>query len=384
MSHVSCPAHAAPTLLDGFTCDGFEQRTPESGEKAAPPAALLPEGRDCLGGEMDAEPFLSGDFTSSAEYDAGIRASGYGAREVLVGLGWALALHVSLVLAVSFLPLVAPLPAAESQFITLNLVGAGGGGGDSSNGAPVGTGGTGEGSSLPAAVQVPAPDRAASLQPAREAREIPPPEEAPPSSIVSVPPEKAVPQEKPIPPKVCRPPKRQTAAVLKRDPAKDADLVRSDAGDASASVRRETSVSGEGCAGPPVKGDGSGAPGIGDGAGAGPGAGGGSGAASGAGGGQGEFTLKQVEHPPVVLHKVEPHFPETARRMGITGRIVVKFLVKPDGHVDRASIVEVDPPGHFERCVLDALSQWKFKPGTYRGKAVATWVVQPIHFKLTR
>lgn len=381
---MGCPAQATPTLLDGFTCDGFELRATEAGERTAPPAGFLPEGRDCFGEEMDAEPFLNGDFTSSAGYDTGIRAPGYGTREVLVGLGWALALHVSLVLVAFFLPLVAPLPAAESQFITLNLVGAGGGGGNGSNGAPAGTGGAEEGASSPAAVQVPAPDRVASLQPAPEAREIPPPEKAPPSSIVPVPPEKAVPKEKPIPPKVCRPPKKQTAAALKKDPVKDAELVRSDAGDATASVRREAVVSGEGCAGPPVKGAGSGAPGIGDGAGAGPGAGGGSGATSGSGGGRGEFTLKQVEHPPVVLHKVEPHFPETARRMGITGRVVVKFLVKPDGHVDRASIVEVDPPGHFERCVLDALSQWKFKPGTYRGKAVATWVVQPIHFKLAK
>ena len=125
-----------------------------------------------------------------------------------------------------------------------------------------------------------------------------------------------------------------------------------------------------------------------DGAGLGTGQGGGTtggkgGSHHGPGTGAAEFTVKQVDRPPVVLRKVEPTFPEAARKMGLTGKVVAKLLVGADGRVSRISIREAAPHGIFEQDVLKALKQWEFKPGYYKDQAVATWVVVPVNFRLS-
>ncbi|MGV8075606.1 MAG: energy transducer TonB [Syntrophobacteraceae bacterium] len=112
--------------------------------------------------------------------------------------------------------------------------------------------------------------------------------------------------------------------------------------------------------------------------------GGGGASSAGAGSAPGEFNLKQVDQPPSPIRKVEPEFPLLARQMGTGGRVVVKFLVKADGNVSRISVVEADPGGIFEQSALNAVCRWRFKPGRFRGDAVATWVVLPIQFRFLR
>lgn len=97
----------------------------------------------------------------------------------------------------------------------------------------------------------------------------------------------------------------------------------------------------------------------------------------------GEFDATSVDKAPQILKKVEPAYPAAARRLGICGRVVVKFLVEPDGSVAKLSIVEAHPRGFFERPTLEAVGKWRFKPGRYRGNAVATWVILPVEFRLT-
>jgi TonB family protein len=107
------------------------------------------------------------------------------------------------------------------------------------------------------------------------------------------------------------------------------------------------------------------------------------GSSSGTGSQPGEFNANAVDQTPQVLQKVEPFYPQRARYLGVSGRVVVKFLVEADGHVSRSSILEARPEGYFEQNALEAVRRWRFKPGTYRGKAVATWVTLPVQFRLT-
>ena len=86
---------------------------------------------------------------------------------------------------------------------------------------------------------------------------------------------------------------------------------------------------------------------------------------------------------PQPLHRVEPLYPQRARKQGICGKVVLRFLVEADGHVSRPSILEANPVGYFEQSALDAIRHWRFKPGVFRGRAVATWVVLPVQFQLT-
>jgi protein TonB len=108
-----------------------------------------------------------------------------------------------------------------------------------------------------------------------------------------------------------------------------------------------------------------------------------SGSGSGTGAQTGEFDSAAVDQIPQILQKIEPDYPPRARRQCVCGRVVLRFLVQTDGRVSRASIVEASPAGYFEQSALEAVRHWHFKPGIYRGKAVATWVTLPIQFKLT-
>jgi len=96
-----------------------------------------------------------------------------------------------------------------------------------------------------------------------------------------------------------------------------------------------------------------------------------------------EFHVNQVDVAPRLVHKVEPPYPFMARRNGVCGKVTVKLLVGIDGRVSRPSIVEAEPKGIFEQSVLEVIQKWKFKPGVYHGKSVATWIILPFQFKLS-
>lgn len=104
----------------------------------------------------------------------------------------------------------------------------------------------------------------------------------------------------------------------------------------------------------------------------------------GSGASAGEFDARKVDIPPTPIHKVEPEFPLEARRIGITGKVVLRFLVKANGNVVNASVIEANPGQIFEKNALEAIKKWRFRPGYYRGIAVATWVELPIQFRLYR
>jgi len=96
-----------------------------------------------------------------------------------------------------------------------------------------------------------------------------------------------------------------------------------------------------------------------------------------------EFESGEADNDPQILRKIEPSYPYSARRRNIQGNVIVRFLVTPDGNVRKPSIVESKPGGIFEKSVLEAVTQWRFRPGYYKGKAVAVWVVLPIQFNLS-
>lgn len=96
-----------------------------------------------------------------------------------------------------------------------------------------------------------------------------------------------------------------------------------------------------------------------------------------------EFDMEEVDEKPQIISKVEPLYPYRAKRRNLDGKVVVKFLVSDAGDVRKPSVIEAEPSGIFEENTLQAIRRWRFKPGYYKGKPVATWVILPIHFKLS-
>ncbi len=82
----------------------------------------------------------------------------------------------------------------------------------------------------------------------------------------------------------------------------------------------------------------------------------------------GTFSLKQVDRPPKLLRGVKPKYPKTAHDLHITGKVVVKLLVTPEGHVRNAKVMESSPHGVFDQSVLESVGKWRFRRATITTK----------------
>ncbi|MDL1964123.1 MAG: energy transducer TonB [Deltaproteobacteria bacterium] len=94
------------------------------------------------------------------------------------------------------------------------------------------------------------------------------------------------------------------------------------------------------------------------------------------------YNQGEVDRMPMAFFKMKPIYPYRAKRLNITGKVEVKFLVDETGYVSNITILKSTPPGIFDDSVFKALPSWKFSPGEVRGHAVSTWVVTTIQFDM--
>jgi protein TonB len=95
-----------------------------------------------------------------------------------------------------------------------------------------------------------------------------------------------------------------------------------------------------------------------------------------------EFELSEVDSPPQAIRKAPAVYPFSAKRQGLTGKVMIRCLVNVDGTASKHQIVESEPKGVFDEAALEALEKWRFKPGVLGGERVSTWVRVPFVFEL--
>ena len=137
-----------------------------------------------------------------------------------------------------------------------------------------------------------------------------------------------------------------------------------------------------GVVGPPSAGPGVGN-GIGTGQGRGIGEGKGPGVGPGEGGGTGggPFHVGGGVTPPTVLQRVEPQYSEEARKARYQGTVVLEAIVRRDGTVDIQRIVRSLGFGLDENAI-QALKQWRFRPGMRNGVPVDVSLNIEVNFNL--
>jgi protein TonB len=74
--------------------------------------------------------------------------------------------------------------------------------------------------------------------------------------------------------------------------------------------------------------------------------------------------------------------PEQARIMGITGAVVMRYIVETDGSVSRIQVRNGDAPPVLVEAVRTWLERCRFKPGMARGQDARIQIDQPFVFKL--
>jgi TonB family protein len=75
-------------------------------------------------------------------------------------------------------------------------------------------------------------------------------------------------------------------------------------------------------------------------------------------------------------------YPEEAKKLGIQGKVIARFMVKEDGSVSEVKILQSASPLLDAESIRVVSSLPKFTPGTLKGKAVPVWFMIPIGFKL--
>ncbi len=134
--------------------------------------------------------------------------------------------------------------------------------------------------------------------------------------------------------------------------------------------------------GPPSNGTGSGG-GIGSGKGGGVGSGNGGGVGPGSGGGIGDgiYRAGNGVTKPELIHKVEPEYSEEARKAKLTGVVVLYIVVDPNGNAVTPRVMKSMGLGLDEKA-MEAVKQWKFKPGFKDGKPVSVAATVEVNFRL--
>ncbi len=82
------------------------------------------------------------------------------------------------------------------------------------------------------------------------------------------------------------------------------------------------------------------------------------------------------------LNNPPPAYPPVSRRLGETGKVVVRVFIGTDGSAQKG---EVRSSSGFERldaAALAAAVKWRYVPGKRGDVPEAMWVNVPIHFTL--
>jgi len=134
--------------------------------------------------------------------------------------------------------------------------------------------------------------------------------------------------------------------------------------------------------GPPSNGTGSGGGiGSGKGGGVGSGTGGGVGPGEGGGIGGGPFRVGGGVTAPLVLHKVEPEYSEEARKAKYQGTVLLYVEIDSSGRATNIKVQRSLGLGLDEKAI-EAVKQWKFKPGYKDGKPVTVAAIIEVNFRL--
>ena len=93
---------------------------------------------------------------------------------------------------------------------------------------------------------------------------------------------------------------------------------------------------------------------------------------------------RTVDRAPRLLGDApKPRYPDTLRGAGITGRVVLQFVVDTSGRAEAAGVEVIEAPRReFSDAVRAALPRFRFSPGEVGGRAVRTRVQLPFDFAL--
>lgn len=93
-------------------------------------------------------------------------------------------------------------------------------------------------------------------------------------------------------------------------------------------------------------------------------------------------SLPAGSEAPVLVSRVDPRYPEAARRGRVAGDVVLKILVEATGEVTRVEVVSGAPMGLTE-AAIEAVKRWTYRPARVDGQPVSVFKTVRVRFSLT-
>jgi protein TonB len=84
--------------------------------------------------------------------------------------------------------------------------------------------------------------------------------------------------------------------------------------------------------------------------------------------------------PPELVTKVQPEYPEVARRARAEGKVILEIVVNRNGEVESAKVLKSHPL--FDQAAIDAVKKWKYNPALQSGRPVKVYITVVVDFKL--
>ena len=92
-------------------------------------------------------------------------------------------------------------------------------------------------------------------------------------------------------------------------------------------------------------------------------------------------SLPPEAEAPVLVTRVDPRYPDFARKAGLSGDVQLRVLVDLDGRVSRVEVV-AGAPGGMTEAATEAVRRWLYHPARIAGRPVPVWKVVRVHFAI--
>jgi TonB family protein len=89
-----------------------------------------------------------------------------------------------------------------------------------------------------------------------------------------------------------------------------------------------------------------------------------------------------AKQPPSFVGNAPPHYPDTARRQGWEGEVLLRLFIAADGAVQRVEIARSSGYEVLDGAAVTAVRRWRGSPAMQSGRPIETVELLPVRFKL--
>lgn len=107
------------------------------------------------------------------------------------------------------------------------------------------------------------------------------------------------------------------------------------------------------------------------------------GSGSGSGPGRGSSPRAVITAPARYSDTPKPAYPESARREGREGRVLLRVLIDDQGEAKTVEVSRSSGSDALDQAATNAIKRWRFHPARAGDQPIESWVSVPIDFRLT-